>query len=154
MHVLAVFVGLVQFRSSVCPSAALYVACSIPYRASHIVDVFLSLQELLVGQVFSCLLDDFRSHSSFAHCYFGRFIHDSGYIYFHMVHVFFARCGPLGNCIASSLTPIYTLEVLLFMRAFFKVGCSRHFSFTLATQHFALFLYRFTLENNDSSSSE
>ena len=34
----------------------------------------------------------------------------------------------------------------------FKVGCSRHFSFALATQHFALFLYRFTMENNDSSS--
>ena len=40
------------------------------------------------------------------------------------------------------------------MRAFFKVGCSRHFSFTLATQHFALFLYQFTMENDDSSSNE
>ena len=36
----------------------------------------------------------------------------------------------------------------------FKVGCSRDFSFTLATQHFALFLYRFTMENNVSSSAE
>ena len=68
-----------------------------------------------------------------------------------MVDVFFARCDPLGNCIARLLTPIYTLEFVY--ASIFKVGCSRHFSFTLATQHFALFLYRFTMENNDSSSS-
>ena len=42
-------------------------------------------------------------------------------IYFHMVDVFFVRCGPLGNCIARSLTPIYMLEFLLFMRAFLRL---------------------------------
>ena len=33
------------------------------------------------------------------------------------------------------------------MRVFFKVGCLHHFSFTLATQHFGLFLQRFTMQN-------
>ena len=45
-------------------------------------------------------------------------------IYFHMVDVFFfffARYGPLGNCIARSLTPSYTLEFLLFMRALLRL---------------------------------
>ena len=53
---------------------------------------------------------------------------------------FFVRFGPLANYIARLLTPIYTLEFLLFMRVFFMVGCLRHFSFTLATQYFGLFL--------------
>ena len=35
--------------------------------------------------------------------------------------LFFARCGLLGNCIETSLTPIYTLEFLLFMRAFLRL---------------------------------
>ena len=51
---------------------------------------------------------------------------------------FFVRGGPLGNCIARLLTAIDTLEFLLFMRVFFKVGCFSNFSLTLATQHFDL----------------
>ena len=39
-------------------------------------------------------------------------------IYFNMVDIFFVHCGPLGNCIARSLAPIYTLEFLLFMQEF------------------------------------
>lgn len=64
----------VPFVPAHCPAHCFTWCCLIPFRASHILDVFLSLQELLVGA--------FRLIQVFAHCYFERFIHDSGYCKF------------------------------------------------------------------------
>ena len=69
------------------------------------------------------------------------------YIYF----LFFCALQSLGKIYCKVVNAYLHVGVSIVYACIFKVGCSRHFLFTLATQHFALFLYRFTMENNDSS---
>ena len=71
-----------------------------------------------------------------------------------MVDVFFCALWCLGKLYCKFVNACLHVGGSIVYASIFKVGCSRHFSLTLAIQHFALFLYRFTVEKKDSSSAE
>ena len=60
----------------------------------------------------------------------------------------------LGKLYCKVINAYLHVGVSIVFVSIFKVGCLRHFSFTLVTKHLALFWYRFTMEINDSSSAE
>ena len=71
-----------------------------------------------------------------------------------MVDVFFSALRSLGKLYCKFVNAYLHVGGSIVYASIFKVISSSHVSFTLATQHFALFLSRFTMEKNDSSSAE